>query len=336
MTTVELAEPFGRSRAQERTALLVDPSLLRCPESGQRLLVKGAALVTVDRARSYEVIDGVPILLGREKSLFSGDVDVVTSSSRGRVRETVRRRLTASPVSARNAAHLVDLLGQGWSPGDRKRLVLIVGGGILGFGLEALTEAPWIELVESDVYIGPRTRVVCDGHDLPFADGTFDAVVCQAVLEHVADPVRVVGELHRVLVPKGLAYSEVPFMQQVHEGAYDFTRWTLTGHRRLLRGFDEIDCGAVGGPGEALTWSLRAFALSVAPNSALLRRVIATSALCLGVVLRGLDRFVGSRPAAVDGASGTYLLARRRSAPRSDTEIVDAYTGPIGRPLRCG
>jgi hypothetical protein len=28
-------------------------------------------------------------------------------------------------------------------------------------------------------------------------------------------------------------------MQQVHEGAYDFTRYTLSGHRRLFNGFTE-------------------------------------------------------------------------------------------------
>jgi len=57
----------------------------------------------------------------------------------------------------------------------------------------------------------------------------FDAVWIQAVLEHVLDPVRVVAEIHRVLRPGGLVYSEIPFMQEVHEGAYDFTRFRLSG-----------------------------------------------------------------------------------------------------------
>ena len=105
--------------------------------------------------------------------------------------------------------------------------MLIVGGGILGFGAGALASSPLVGLIETDVYIGRSTAVVCDAHDLPFADGSFDAVVIQAVLEHVIDPVRAVAELHRVLRPRGLIYSEVPFRQQVHEGAYDFTRWTL-------------------------------------------------------------------------------------------------------------
>ena len=65
------------------------------------------------------------------------------------------------------------------------------------------------------------------------------------------DPPRVVAEMHRVLRPGGLLYAEIPFMQQVHEGAYDFTRYTL---RRASAGcsgdFDELATGPVCGPGD--------------------------------------------------------------------------------------
>ncbi len=42
------------------------------------------------------------------------------------------------------------------------------------------------------------------GEALPYADGTFDAVVCVDVLEHVADLPRVLTETARVLRPGGL------------------------------------------------------------------------------------------------------------------------------------
>jgi SAM-dependent methyltransferase len=41
---------------------------------------------------------------------------------------------------------------------------------------------------------------------LPFADGSFDAVLSMGVLEHVMDPGASLDELHRVLVPGGLVY----------------------------------------------------------------------------------------------------------------------------------
>jgi ubiquinone/menaquinone biosynthesis C-methylase UbiE len=42
-----------------------------------------------------------------------------------------------------------------------------------------------------------------DGHDLPFADASFDAAVCISVLEFCDDPRRVLAEARRVLRPGG-------------------------------------------------------------------------------------------------------------------------------------
>ena len=82
-----------------------------------------------------------------------------------------------------------------------RRRVLVVGGSIVGTGLDALTG---VELVESDIALGAgRVLLICDAHDIPFADGTFDGVVAEAVLEHVVDPQRCVDEMHRVLALKG-------------------------------------------------------------------------------------------------------------------------------------
>lgn len=50
---------------------------------------------------------------------------------------------------------------------------------------------------------------------LPFADATFDAVCCIAVIEHVVDPYAAVTELGRVLAPNGLLVAEVPNLAYV-------------------------------------------------------------------------------------------------------------------------
>jgi ubiquinone/menaquinone biosynthesis C-methylase UbiE len=55
--------------------------------------------------------------------------------------------------------------------------------------------------VETDVAFGPRTGIICDAHDLPFADETFDGVIARAVLEHVANPFQCVQEMHPPMVP---------------------------------------------------------------------------------------------------------------------------------------
>lgn len=49
----------------------------------------------------------------------------------------------------------------------------------------------------------PRTVVDLDGEGLPFADGEFDFVICAHAIARVANPIRLVGELFRVLRPGG-------------------------------------------------------------------------------------------------------------------------------------
>lgn len=49
-----------------------------------------------------------------------------------------------------------------------------------------------------------------DGTGLPFADGTFDAIVCSEVMEHIPDDSAAARELARVLKPGGLLAVTVP------------------------------------------------------------------------------------------------------------------------------
>jgi SAM-dependent methyltransferase len=175
---------------------------------------------------------------------------------------------------------------------------------------------------------------VCDGHDLPFEDATFDAVVCQAVLEHVLDPPRVVAEMHRVLRPGGLLYAEIPFMQQVHEGAYDLTRYTYVGQRRLFRRFDELASGPVCGPAMALAWSVRYLAVTLAGSSARARAVISHLVPLTTFWLPRLDRWLIGRPGAMDAASSIGFLGRWREDPLGDDEIVASYRGLNATPSR--
>lgn len=173
---------------------------------------------------------------------------------RSRVREVAARSL---PTISRNLKAATDfrrfstLLTEGTS----KPKALVVGGRIVGEGLDTILSDPRITFVETDVSFSPRTVLICDAHSLPFVDGAFDGVIAQAVLEHVLDPRRCVAEIHRVLGPRGVVYGEIPFMQQVHAGRFDFTRFTHLGVRRLFGVFEEIESGAVCGPGMALAWS---------------------------------------------------------------------------------
>jgi SAM-dependent methyltransferase/uncharacterized protein YbaR (Trm112 family) len=327
---VAIGADFGQP-----ATLGVDLELLRCPTTGQPLTPSSdGALLADGQGIAYPVVDGVPVLISERRSTFRiADYQThpgysPTGSDHGRLLDRLDRwlpSLTLNLGSRENFELLAQLLRRQPSDGRRKR-VLIVGAGSGGEGSEAILGDPHLECVETDVALGRRTQVVCDAHDLPFAAGAFDAVVCQAVLEHVLDPVRVAGEIHRVLRPLGLVYSEVPFMQQVHGGAYDLTRFSLVGHRRLYRCFDEIRSGVQGGPGMALGWSLWYLLRTIART----RKGRGIAFLFARVVfswLKYLDRWLGDRPGAVDAASGTFFLGRRRDDAVSDRAILAAYRG---------
>ena len=49
--------------------------------------------------------------------------------------------------------------------------------------------------------------IVGDGTNIPLLDESVDTVTCNAVVEHVTDPVALVAEMHRVLKPGGMLLS---------------------------------------------------------------------------------------------------------------------------------
>jgi len=87
---------------------------------------------------------------------------------------------------------------------------------------------------------------------LPFADASFDLVMCIEAFQYVADPQAGVTEIGRVLRPGGHAVVAVPFVWE-----YDRTQFEhrFTGHEleRLFQGWDGVSLIENGG--RAVSWS---------------------------------------------------------------------------------
>ncbi len=313
----------------------VQPSL-RCPVCRGRLQRETAALVCADAACTcrFPIVNGVPVLINEATSVFAINdylSEQMTTFNMGESRlSRLIGRLTPSisrNIKAEaNYARLAQLLA---AAAAAPRL-LVVGGSVVGEGMASLLANDHLEIVESDVSFGPRTTLICDAHDIPFEAETFDGVVAQAVLEHVADPQRCVAEIYRVLKPAGLVYAETPFMQQAHMVPYDFTRFTHLGHRRLFRRFEELDSGAVCGPGMALAWSVVYFLLSFS-TSRLLRRLLKTLGSLATFWLKYLDGYLVGKPGALDAASGFYFLGRKAEKEIADRELIKLYRGALLR-----
>lgn len=58
--------------------------------------------------------------------------------------------------------------------------------------------------------------------DIPRKDGTYDAVLCTEVLEHIPDPVAALRELSRLLKKDGVLIVTVPTRSLVHQAPYYF------------------------------------------------------------------------------------------------------------------
>jgi SAM-dependent methyltransferase len=70
--------------------------------------------------------------------------------------------------------------------------------------------------------------------DLPYPSGTFDALICSEVIEHLVDPEPVLRRLIALLKPGGTIYASSP----------NVSHWKIVG--RLIRGrFDYEDFGAM-------------------------------------------------------------------------------------------
>ncbi len=298
-------------------------AILRCPCCHAPVRQGRCANDACASASGFLTASGQLVLIDFEHSIFDAAAfadQVGSVMKRDNARTSLRSvisHLTAGPNTV--AKTFAERIRTDMKSRSVRPRLLIIGGGALGSGAEPLYDDPDVDTVGIDVYASPFTTLVADGHALPFVDASFEGVWIQAVLEHVLDPAQVVAEIHRVLKPDGLVYADTPFMQQVHEGAYDFTRFTLSGHRWLFRSFTEVATGVVSGVGTSAIWSARYLlrGMGLAPRWAY--------GLTLPLFpLRFMDR-IGSVRTQADGASGVYFYGSRAQAPIGPKAMVAFY-----------
>ncbi len=120
----------------------------------------------------------------------------------------------------------------------------------IGSGNSNLDNA-WIKL---DYFDYPNVHIICDTAQLPIKDESVDTHYNVSVLEHVADPAKVVAEIYRTLKKGGNVVSSVPFLVPYHASPHDYHRFTSSGVLNLYKQFKVIELGVRSGPISALLW----------------------------------------------------------------------------------
>lgn len=310
--------------------------ILRCPMCGRQVGFPSTRTEELwclneycTRREPFPILHGCPVFLANDRSLVAegellrtgGTSQVRRVSARAKARSLARRAILGSRSAGGAIAEefIAQLPPASGEPGR----VLVIGGATRGEGVDRL-EAAGLRTVSLDVYYSTDVTLLADGHDLPFADASFCGIWIQSVLEHVLDPTRVVSEATRVLRTGGVVFAESSFQEPVHEGAFDFFRFTLSGHRWLFRAFEEIDAGAAAGlathVGLALEYFCRALFRSRRAGKAV-RFLVAP--------LRLLEPLLDSR-AVLDASPLVYFLGRKSVSALPLNAMPAYYRGRDG------
>lgn len=311
---------------------LLNSEILACPSCRELLSIKGREICCTNALCHYSksnfpFINDKPVLVDFENSIiqlehlitFDGSSLVKRNENFSSFNKSIKKLLNGSnQITLGNFNKLDELISGKLNP-----LILIVGGGTVGAGCEEFIQKYRHKTISFDVYNSSNVDFIADGHSIPFLDNSFDLVIIQAVLEHVFDPTSVVAECYRVIKPNGYIYAETPFLQHVHEGAYDFTRYTVLGHRILFKRFATISIGFVSGLGQSLLWSLDFFI------SGLFRtRKAGKLAKVVFFWVRWFEKLIPDEWNS-DGACGCYFLGQKSSLKNEKkvSEFLAQYDG---------
>jgi len=137
--------------------------------------------------------------------------------------EHVRGREEEIVAAMKRASRRVRDLLETFQPIKPDARVVEVGSGAHGlifyFGLQHGVGVDPLAVSYGSLFPGWQGRartVAAVGEALPFADQSFDVVLCDNVVDHAESPEKIAGELARILIPGGLLY----FTVNIHHPVY--------------------------------------------------------------------------------------------------------------------
>jgi SAM-dependent methyltransferase len=195
-----------------------------------------------------------------------------------------------------------------------------LGGRVLDVGCG---DRPYERLMGAREYVGleldtPESRArnradaYYDGRRFPFADGSFDGVLCNQVLEHVFAPDDFLREIARVLKDGGRLLLTVPFVWDEHEQPRDYGRYSSFGLAALLarHGFELLQARKTAADVRALCQMINAYLYKITVSRSPYVNLLATLLLMapLNVIGTLLSWITPSNP---DFYLDNVVLARK-------------------------
>jgi SAM-dependent methyltransferase/uncharacterized protein YbaR (Trm112 family) len=290
--------------------------ILACPDCRADLKWHGGSLDPCPLCgRAFDVQDGVPILHPRDGSPVSEAGRQFFVEEPGRL-DSIRQRnprlarlldlpdfTTPSKSLPRSARWQREHLVQA-APGER---ILNLGSGVRKLYHNT-------NILNFDIAPHENAAVVGNGERLPFRDRSFDAVVLDAVIEHLAHPQRVVGEVERVLKPGGIVLAQVPFLYPFHAAPHDYQRFTPAGLEVLFENFEVLESGTDRRPGRAVLEVMSAYAATFSDNRTISYALRWLTAW-MWLPIKFLDPWLSRKSRASHVVAGSSILARKREAP---------------------
>lgn len=180
--------------------------ILRCPETGEKLVREGNYAFSSDTRKQWPIVDGSPNF----------------------IHETIISR--SDHVSHPLPPKAIDLMAS-------------TTGFVLNLSAGGTLQKPE-NVIELEWGLFKNTDVSADAHCLPFLDNCLDGVVCCNSFEHYREPLKVVSEIKRVLKPGGFVYVLTAFNQPFHMQPHHYFNATPNGVREWFKEFDIDECGS--------------------------------------------------------------------------------------------
>lgn len=288
---------------------------LRCPKTRQKLFIDhiNQWITNADKTARYKLLNGtVPILLTNpeRQEAYASDSkrmnEEYTAQSLKKQHSLMHRIKATLTQDYRTASSkkAVENLFKGL---PENALCLSVGGG---------PSRAHPRLLNLNIGPFPNVDVVADAHCLAYADNCVDVIHCEAVFEHLYDPIQAAKEIYRVLKPGKRAYICTPFMQGYHGYPHHYQNYTLTGHQQLFKslGFRIVEAGVCVGPVYTMVNLIATFIHEYVPRPLNLPLRYLWGAL--GAVIRPLDKIIATRENAYVLASTTYVVVEKPGAVR--------------------